>query len=389
MRLKYSDHQQKNKSLRKKYHFFEILRTFLLLCIGMAVVSCHVFQGDPSSGDSSIQPFEEIGASLGFRGENHSVMHLMGPTLFDANGDGRLDLYIPHSGRPRPKTTPNGVLSRQTVPPIPCALFLNRGNDAKGNPIFKSVEELMADGNREHVKEELLIENKYRPRTRIDEDEFLPGRIGSAAAPADFNGDGKIDLYVCNSHYGLLHSNEKLGVPVYPAQENIGRATRSSNDVLIATMPPFLQEKLEDGLNITVDFGEKPEPEGRNSLYLNLGDRDGDGIPEWKDITEQAGVGGKWASVGATVADIDRDGDLDLYVCNFIDPDFYGFGISRFAGNRNQLYVNQLVETGTLTFKEMALEKKVAGLHDEEQLPHTSYFPPGLRSGATCLRTYT
>jgi len=63
-----------------------------------------------------------------------------------------------------------------------------------------------------------------------------------------------------------------------------------------------------------------------NRLYKNIG-----GF-QFEDVTEAAGVDGRiqdqlvWAS-GATFADIDNDGDLDLYVCNMAAP--------------NLLYVNQ------------------------------------------------
>lgn len=76
-----------------------------------------------------------------------------------------------------------------------------------------------------------------------------------------------------------------------------------------------------------------------NKLYLNKGN--------WKfeDITNQAGVAstGSWAS-GATFADVNGDGLLDLYVCKAGPPG----GPNR----RNQLYINQ----GDLTFVDQAKE---------------------------------
>ena len=63
-----------------------------------------------------------------------------------------------------------------------------------------------------------------------------------------------------------------------------------------------------------------------NKLYRNLGNL------KFEDVTEAAGVDGRikdgvvWSS-GASFADIDNDGDLDLYVCNMASP--------------NLLFVNQ------------------------------------------------
>ncbi|MBN1442183.1 MAG: CRTAC1 family protein, partial [Planctomycetes bacterium] len=61
---------------------------------------------------------------------------------------------------------------------------------------------------------------------------------------------------------------------------------------------------------------------GENRLY-----RQGDDL-RFEDVTESAGVGGGDAwGVGAAMADIDSDGDLDIYVCNY--------------GSPNQLFINR------------------------------------------------
>jgi len=76
-----------------------------------------------------------------------------------------------------------------------------------------------------------------------------------------------------------------------------------------------------------------------NKLYLNKGDL------EFKDITAKAGVGGtgNWTT-GVTMADVNGDGLLDIYVCT-------GGNHQPFQG-RNQLYVNN----GNLTFTDKAQE---------------------------------
>lgn len=83
---------------------------------------------------------------------------------------------------------------------------------------------------------------------------------------------------------------------------------------------------------------------GYNKLYLNLGDF------KFKDITESAGVGGRkgWKS-GVTMADVNGDGLLDIYVC-------YS-GKTSLEERRNQLFINK----GNLKFEEMA---KSYGLDD-------------------------
>lgn len=70
---------------------------------------------------------------------------------------------------------------------------------------------------------------------------------------------------------------------------------------------------------------------GRNRLFRQVGDL------EFEDITGVAGLasGNGW-SAGAALADIDNDGDLYLYVCNYNDS--------------NQMFINQ----GDGTFIEQA-----------------------------------
>ncbi len=77
--------------------------------------------------------------------------------------------------------------------------------------------------------------------------------------------------------------------------------------------------------------------QGKNRLYLNRGD--------WvfDDVTERAGVAGSrsW-STGVSMADINGDGWLDIYVCNS--------GIVQGDDKRNELYINR----GDGTFDEQA-----------------------------------
>ena len=91
-----------------------------------------------------------------------------------------------------------------------------------------------------------------------------------------------------------------------------------------------------------------------NRLYLNKGDF------QFEDITEKAGVGGSrsW-STGVSMADINGDGLLDIYVCNSGDVK---------GGRReNELYINN----GDLTFSEKAADY---GLDDKGFGTHAVFF---------------
>lgn len=98
-----------------------------------------------------------------------------------------------------------------------------------------------------------------------------------------------------------------------------------------------------------------------------LGDLDGDDLPEiffasgpgsnrlyrqttpfqFKDITATAGIDGgeDWAT-GVTFADIDGDGDLDIYVCNYDSP--------------NSLFINETNGSSKFTFREAGAEFDLA-----------------------------
>lgn len=93
-----------------------------------------------------------------------------------------------------------------------------------------------------------------------------------------------------------------------------------------------------------------------NKLYLNKGKM------TFEDITVKAGiVGKKFWSTGATFADINGDGLMDIYVCNSGSRDQRG----------NQLYINQGIKNGIPSYKEQAQK---AGLEDGGFSTHAAFF---------------
>ncbi|HOW08814.1 MAG TPA: VCBS repeat-containing protein [Bacteroidales bacterium] len=93
---------------------------------------------------------------------------------------------------------------------------------------------------------------------------------------------------------------------------------------------------------------------GANALYLNKGNF------EFEDISESAGIKGKgqW-STGATMADVNGDGLIDIYVCNS--------GNLEGDDRHNELYLNN----GDRTFTERANEY---GLDDRGYSTHAVFF---------------
>ena len=102
-----------------------------------------------------------------------------------------------------------------------------------------------------------------------------------------------------------------------------------------------------------------------NKLYLNKGNF------KFEDITEKAGIGkkGKW-STGVSMADVNGDGFLDIYVCN--SGDIKG------DNRQNELYINNGISPsptgeskGEITFTEKAHEY---GLDDRGLSTHAAFF---------------
>lgn len=98
---------------------------------------------------------------------------------------------------------------------------------------------------------------------------------------------------------------------------------------------------------------------GDNKLFLNKGKF------QFEDVTQKAGVAGKRAwSTGATFADVNGDGRLDLYICNA--------GIRDGDDRANELFINNGNDAnGIPTFTERAAEY---GLNDRGYSTHAAFF---------------
>jgi len=96
-----------------------------------------------------------------------------------------------------------------------------------------------------------------------------------------------------------------------------------------------------------------------NKLYLNKGDF------SFEDITENAGVKADDAwNTGVTMADVNGDGYLDIYVCRSAD--------TRSASRRNLLFINNGAASGKdLTFTEKAAEY---GIDDPAYSTQAAFF---------------
>ncbi len=130
--------------------------------------------------------------------------------------------------------------------------------------------------------------------------------VGAAAAVADVDGDGWVDLYVTKSGRGdsnQLFRNRGDGTfedITERSETGIGNATGAS----MAAVFGDIDNDGDPDLYVVM-WAEK------NRLFENLGEG------RFRDITDASGTGFWGYGNGATFVDYDRDGWLDLFVGNY------------------------------------------------------------------------
>jgi hypothetical protein len=156
-------------------------------------------------------------------------------------------------------------------------LQLNRGFAPDGLPIFSEIGQLSGVSNTDW---------------------------SWAALFADFDNDGLKDLFVTN---GYLRESTNLDFMRYEVAEELKKAQEKGLDVsttetYMANMPLYDLVKRMPSTAIS------------NYMYRNKGDL------TFSDVSKSWGLDEEGISSGATYADLDNDGDLDLIVCNNNHP---------------------------------------------------------------------
>ncbi|MFQ5702901.1 MAG: CRTAC1 family protein [Gemmatimonadales bacterium] len=288
-----------------------------------------------------------------------------GAALFDYDNDGWLDAFLVNGTNLAPKGKTAATYH---------ALFHNRG-DGTFADVTKAAGILEATyGQGCAVADydgdgfvDLYITNHgpnqlYRNRgDGTFEDVTVHSGTGDAhwstgAVFFDYDGDGDLDLYVSNyvrfkSDMGGVHSSalsKRDGFALFPGP----RDYEPESDILYRNNGngTFTDVSREAGLStggkgltvVASDFDDDGDQDlfvandaTRNFLYENKGG-------SFVEVAVQAGVavgpdGAETAAMGVDVADVDGDGDLDLYVTNMV----FEF---------NNLYLNQgkfLFQDGT------------------------------------------
>ncbi len=206
-------------------------------------------------------------------------------------------------------------------------------------------------------------------------EKLLPETMGSGAAFFDFDNDDDADLLLVNSTR-WPHSTAVRPPPTPALYRNDG-----SGGFLDISHSVGLDGSIYGTGVAAADFDADGRVDlfltavGENRLLRNLGDR-------FVDVTQKAGVAGgpgEW-STSAAFFDYDNDGDLDLFVANYVrwtrqidfDVDYQLTGVGRaygpptnYAGTYPYLYRND----GDGTFTDVSAESGVQVRNEVTAVP--------------------
>jgi hypothetical protein len=155
---------------------------------------------------------------------------------------------------------------------------------------------------------------------------YIVETVASGLATFDYDCDGDIDIY-------FLNGAPLPGAQIVPAPRNALYRNEGQWKFTDVTQPSGVGD-TGYGLGVCVgDYDNDGDPDiyvnnfGPNVLYRNNGNG------TFTDVTRQAGVdAGQQVGAGACFLDMDKDGDLDLFVANYVGFTFQNHHLSYMNG---------------------------------------------------------
>ncbi|MFT7668394.1 MAG: hypothetical protein ACI8X5_001086 [Planctomycetota bacterium] len=238
-----------------------------------------------------------------------------GLTIGDFNSDGLEDLYVNQAGG-----LPNRLFIQNadgTATDRSAEMGLDWLDDSRA-ALFSDFD---GDGQNELVLTLIsgLVIMAREDSGRYEVKTVLPIAGGYSLAAADYDGDGWVDLYVCN--YATAETKSGLPAPYHDANNGppnnmfrnlgglkfedvtsqVGLDENNMRFSFAASWADYDYDGDQD-LYVSNDFG-------RNSLYKNTGGK-------FEDVAAAAGVEDISAGMGVAWGDYDGDGLVDIYVSN-------------------------------------------------------------------------
>ena len=141
---------------------------------------------------------------------------------------------------------------------------------------------------------------------------LLPETLGSGCAFLDFDADGYQDILLVNSMDWPGHKRNRSALKLYKNNRNgtFSDVTRAAGlDIELYGMGVAIGDYNNDGFpDILITCV------GQNRLFHNTGKG------TFQDVTKASGLFGRQAfSTSALWFDYDRDGHLDLFICNYVN----------------------------------------------------------------------
>jgi hypothetical protein len=227
--------------------------------------------------------FEDVTAGAGVAG---TKAWSTGVTFADVNGDGWLDIYVCNAGMGSSAGRKN-------------ELFINNGKDAAGKVTFTE---------------------------KADAYGLADMGFSTHAAFFDYDRDGDLDAYLLNNSFVPVNRLQDVNIRDQRDYEGGDKLFRNDGDTFtdVSSAAGIYGSIIGFGLGITigdVDNDNWPDVYISNDFYerdyLYLNNRDG----TFREAAKQWMGHQSLSSMGADVADVNNDGNLDIFVTDMLPGD--------------------------------------------------------------------